>query len=139
MLQRRFAANVAPSVPTASDVAAPAAAGFLDHATLHSVRDLMGLAQAPQLYSGFFAQAEDAARRMRDAMRDADTEALSRSAHAVKGAALNLGMPALAEASSLLSRDAGTLAAAPLALAVQRFEEITAATRALCAGEDLLH
>ena len=141
LLQRRFAASNPPSVPTPPDVAAlaPAAAGLLDRATLHSVRDLMGLAQAPKLYSGFFAQAEDAARRMRDAMRDADTEALSRSAHAVKGAALNLGMPALAEASSLLSRDAGTLAAAPLALAVQRFEEITAATRALCAGEDLLH
>jgi hypothetical protein len=114
-------------------------AGLLDHATLRSVRDLMGQSQAPTLYGGFFAQADDAARRMREALRDADTEALRRSAHMVKGAALHLGLPALAEAAALLSQEAGTLAAARLALAVQRFEEITAATRALCAGEGLLN
>ena len=115
------------------------AAGLLDRSTLHSVRDLMGASEMPSLYGGFFAQAEDAARRMRDAMRDADTEALRRSAHSVKGAALNLGLPALAEAASLLNRDAATLAAHHLALAVQRYEEITAATRALCEGEGLLN
>ena len=139
LLQRRFSGGSPALLPTLPDSPAPAPAGLLDRATLHKVRDVMGAAKVPTLYSGFFVQAEDAARRMRDAMRDADTEALRRSAHAVKGAALNLGMLALAEASSLLSRDAGTLAAAPLALAVQRFEEITAATRALCACEDLLH
>lgn len=139
LLQRRFAVSSPASAPILSAEANPARTGLLDRATLHSVRDLMGPAQVPTLYSGFFVQAEDAARRMRTAMRDADTEALRRSAHAVKGAAANLGLSALAEASSLLSRDAGTLAASPLALAVQRFEEITAATRALCAGEDLLH
>ena len=139
LLQRRFAGCSPALVAALPDDPASASAGLLDRATLHGLRGLMGPAQVPTLYSGFFAQAENAARRMRAAMRDADTEALRRSAHAVKGAALNLGMPALAEASSLLSRDAGTLAAAPLALAVQRFEEITAATRALCASEDLLH
>ena len=113
--------------------------GLLDRSTLYSVRDLMGAAEMPMLYGGFFIQAEDAARRMRDAMRDADTEALRRSAHSVKGAALNLGLPALAEAASLLNRDAATLAAHHLALAVQRYEEITAATRALCEGEGLLN
>ena len=112
---------------------------LLDPATLHGVIDLMDSAQLSRLYGGFFVQAEDAARRMREAMRDADTEALRRCAHTVKGAALNLGLPALAEASALLNREAGTLAAAHLALAVQRFEEITAATRALCAGEGLLN
>ena len=112
--------------------------GLLDRDTVHSVCDLMGSDKAPSLYGGFFTQAEDAARRMRVAMRDADPEALRRSAHTVKGAALNLGLPALADAASLLSREAGTLAAAQLALAVQRFEEVTQATRALCAGEGLL-
>ena len=112
--------------------------GLLDRSTVHSVCDLMGSDKAPSLYGGFFTQAEDAARRMRVAMRDADPEALRRSAHTVKGAALNLGLPALADAASLLSREAGTLAAAQLALAVQRFEEVTQATRALCAGEGLV-
>ena len=112
--------------------------GLLDRNTVHNVCDLMGTDKAPSLYGGFFTQAEDAARRMRVAMRDADPEALRRSAHTVKGAALNLGLPALADAASLLSREAGTLAAAQLALAVQRFEEVTQATRALCAGEGLV-
>jgi signal transduction histidine kinase/DNA-binding response OmpR family regulator len=122
-----------------SGQAAEAPAVLLDHATLRSVRDLMGKSQAPTLYAGFFAQADDAARRMREAMRDADPEALRRSAHMVKGAALNLGLPALAQAATLLSQEASTLAAARLALAVQRFEEITTATRDLCSGEGLLH
>ena len=141
LLVRRFGDATAQAAQAALSVRDPPpgdAPGLLDHATLHSVCDLMGNSQVPRLYGGFFDQAEDAARRMRDAMRDADPEALRRSAHTVKGAALNLGLPALAEAASLLNRDAGTLAAAHLALAVQRFEEVTAATRALCAGEGLL-
>jgi signal transduction histidine kinase/CheY-like chemotaxis protein/HPt (histidine-containing phosphotransfer) domain-containing protein len=140
VLQRRFAgSSLVPSPSTRPVDAAMVNTGLLDRATLHNVHEVMGAAQVPTIYSDFFAQAEDAARRMRNAMRDADTEALRRSAHAIKGAALTLGMTALAEVSALLSRDASQLAAAPLALAVQRFEEITAATRALCASEDLLH
>ena len=122
----------------ARDAVSTGEPSLLDHATLDNVCNLMGRQQVPTLYGGFFTQAEDAARRMRLAMRDADPEALRRSAHTVKGAALNLGLPALAEAAALLSRDAGTLAAAHLALAVQRFEELTAATRSLCAGEGLV-
>ena len=140
MLARRFGqagSAAAPALQTRDPVATDEP-NLLDHATLNSVCDLMGRQQVPTLYGGFFTQAEDAARRMRDAMRDADPEALRRSAHTVKGAALNLGLPALAEAASLLSREAGSLAAAHLALAVQRFEEVTAATRSLCAGEGLV-
>ena len=71
-------------------------------------------------------------------MRDADLEALQRCAHGVNGTAQNLGLPALADAATQLERDANKLAAPQLALAVQRFEELTAATRALCRGEGLL-
>ena len=141
LLVRRFgdAAGAAPTVPRPLLPPVPGAGrGLLDRATVDSVLDLMGNDQMPALYAGFFNQADDAARRMRESMRDADTDALQRSAHTVKGAALNLGLPALADAAALLSREAGTLAAAQLALAVQRFEEVTAATRALCTGEGLL-
>ena len=141
VLQRCFGARPASDKPpqgAARDGVSTGAPSLLDHATLDSVCQLMGRQQAPTLYGGFFTQAEDAARRMRLAMRDADPEALRRSAHIVKGAALNLGLPALADAAALLSREAGTLAAAHLALAVQRFEEVTVATRSLCAGEGLV-
>ena len=62
---------------------------------------------------------------------------VSRAAHGVKGAALNLGLPALAEAAAALNRDAATLGPAQLALAVQRYEELVEATRAVCAAEGL--
>ena len=144
LLERRFGNPVAaPGAAALPALDSPAdrsgqSPGLLDTATLHNVRDLMGPTGVPTLYGGFFEQAEDAARRMRDALRDADTEALRRCAHTVKGAALNLGLPALAQAASRLNREAGTLAAPHLALAVQRYEEITAATRILCEGEGLL-
>lgn len=124
--------------PAAAAPDGPAQPGLLDANAIHGMRELMGETRLPLLYGDFFRQAEDAASRMRAAMREANPEALRRSAHHVRGAALNLGLPALAEAAALLNREAGTLAAAPLALAVQRYEETIAATRALCAGEGLL-
>ena len=111
---------------------------LLDRHTLLGVRDLMGEGGLSRLYVGFFVQAEDAARRMRESMRDADLEALRRCAHSIKSTAQNLGLPALAAAATQLDRETHTLAVAQLALAVQRFEELTSATRALCHGEGLL-
>ncbi len=111
---------------------------LLDRHALLGVRDLMGEEGVSRLYSSFFVQAEDAARRLRDAMRDADLAALRRCGHGVHGTASNLGLPALAAAATQLDREAATLTAPQLALAVQRFEELTAATRALCRGEGLL-
>jgi len=113
-------------------------AGLVDRATMQGVRDLMNADELRALYTGFFVQADDATRRMRDAMRDADTEALRRNAHTVKGAALNLGLAALADAAARLNRDAASLSATQLALALQRCEETLAATRALCSGEGLV-
>jgi HPt (histidine-containing phosphotransfer) domain-containing protein len=98
----------------------------------------MGPERAPALYEGFFQQATEAARRMREAMREADVDDICRAAHGVKGAALNLGLPALAEAAAGLNRDAATLAPAQLALAVQRYEELVEATRAVCMPERLV-
>ena len=37
-----------------------------------------------------------------------------------------------------MNRDAATLGPAPLALAVQRYEELVEATRAVCAAEGLV-
>ena len=137
LLARHFGAAVGTETLPAMEPAAGATV-LLDRHTLLGVRDLMGEAGSSRLYTGFFVQAEDAARRMREAMRDADLEALRRCAHGVKGTAENLGLPALATAATQLDREAATLAAPQLALAVQRFEELTAATRALCRSEGLL-
>lgn len=123
-------------VPTAP-APSPREAALVDAAAMRAVAELMGPERTPALYAGFFEQAEDAARRMREAMRAASTDDLSRAAHGVKGAALNLGLPALAEAAAGLNRDAATLGAAQLALAVQRYEELVQATRSVCVAEGL--
>ncbi|MBI5259942.1 MAG: response regulator [Burkholderiales bacterium] len=143
LLARQFGAGAAISTAAEGTGSPPSALPpedqLIDRATLGEVAELMGGGRSGSLYASFFEQADDTARRMREAMRDADIEALQRAAHAVKGAALNLGLPALAQAATTLSRDAGGLGAAQLALAVQRFEELVGATRSLCAAEGLIN
>jgi len=130
--------HAASHLPASGDAPAPREAPLLDPGALRNVAELMGPERTPALYTGFFEQACEAARRMREAMREADVDEVCRAAHGVKGAALNLGLPALAEAAAGLNRDAATLGPAPLALAVQRYEELVEATRAVCAAEGLV-
>jgi CheY-like chemotaxis protein len=143
LLARHFGSAEGPAATEAAAATTavespPRQAPLLDPGALRHVTELMGPDRAPVLYASFFEQADDAARRMREAMRAADVEEVRRAAHAVKGAALNLGLPALAEAAAGLNNDAATLGPAPLALAVQRYEELVAATRAVCAAEGLV-
>ena len=97
----------------------------------------MPRAEAARLYESMLSQAGDATERMRRALREADTDELRRLSHGLKGAALNLGLRALADAADRLSGGA-TGNAGQLALALQRFDETLAATRALCATEPAL-
>jgi len=100
--------------------------------------ELMPRAEAARLYEALLSQAGDATDRMRRALRDADTDELRRVSHGLKGAALNLGLRALADAADRLSGSAPNTNAGQLALALQRFDETLAATRALCASEPAL-
>ena len=128
----------APLAAPPSAPAAPAQPRLIDPAVMMTVRDLMGAERLPSLYQGVFDHARDSTRRMREAMRQADLLALRRAAHAVKGAALNFGLPALAGAADLLSRASDDGPAPQLALAVQRFDELVEATQALCAADGLV-
>jgi hypothetical protein len=144
LLDRHFGADAPPRAACAATTEATgiddtgSAGGLLDAQVVNGVRELMAGSSQPSLYDTFFGQASRAASRMREAMREADPEALRSEAHAIKGAALNLGLAALADAAARLSREATSMPAAELALAVQRFEELTDATRALCRFEGLL-
>jgi signal transduction histidine kinase/DNA-binding response OmpR family regulator len=122
-----------PPLPADAQEDAP----LLDRKVKDDVLEVMSSREAASLYDSFFTQADDAARRMREAMRDADTEGLRRAAHGVKGAALNLGLSALADLAQRLHTNASDLGAPQLALGVQRFEEAVAATRAVCMAEGL--
>jgi CheY-like chemotaxis protein len=140
LFQRRFG-SAAGATASPESARAPVAAGgtaLLDTEVLARLVELMPRAEAARLYEALLSQAGDATERMRRALRDADTDELRRVSHGLKGAALNLGLRALADAADRLSGSALNTNAGQLALALQRFDETLAATRALCASEPAL-
>jgi CheY-like chemotaxis protein len=136
LFRRRLGVGSPPaadSAPIAQSVNAGKA--LLDAAVLAQLVELMPRTEAAKLYQALLAQATDATDRMRRALREADTDELRRVSHGVKGAALNLGLHALAEAADRLGTSGAVANASQVALALQRFDETLAATRALCATE----
>jgi signal transduction histidine kinase/CheY-like chemotaxis protein len=140
LFQRRFGAGAvrAPDATARSGQSVGASMALLDTEVLARLVELMPRADAAQLYAALLTQAGDATARMRRALREADTDELRRVSHGLKGAALNLGLRALAEAADRLSGSAASTNASQLALNLQRFDETLAATRALCANEPAL-
>ncbi len=138
LFQRRFGGNAGVRADVAHAPAAGAGIALLDTEVLARLVELMPRAEAAHLYEAMLAQAGDATERMRRALREADTDELRRVSHGLKGAALNLGLRALADAADRLSSSAASTNAGQLALALQRFDETLAATRTLCATEPAL-
>lgn len=140
LFQRRFGASgsVRVDAPRGGAPAIGAGTALLDTEVLARLVELMPRTEAARLYEAMLSQAGDATERMRRALREADTDELRRVSHGLKGAALNLGLRALADAADRLSGSAATTSAGQLALALQRFDETLAATRALCASEPAL-
>ncbi|HET9206921.1 MAG TPA: Hpt domain-containing protein, partial [Burkholderiaceae bacterium] len=137
LFQRHFGSDTGARAEPAREPAPGGVAALLDAEVLARLVELMPRAEAARLYETMLSQAGDATQRMRRALREADTDELRRLSHGLKGAALNLGLRALADAADRLS--GGTTAnAGQLALALQRFDETLAATRALCATEPAL-
>jgi len=135
LFQRRFGAASPPGEAARAAQTIGAGGALLDPKVLARLIELMPRAEAARLYESLLTQAGDATERMRRARRDADTDELRRVSHGLKGAALNLGLHALADAAGRLSASASSTSASQLALALQRFDETLVATRALCATE----
>ncbi|ODU09936.1 MAG: hypothetical protein ABS84_05605 [Rubrivivax sp. SCN 71-131] len=74
-------------------------------------------------------QAAAVVAELRRAVRDAQPHTLRERAHAACGAALNLGLPALAATAKLLEEGAANLPAHEVARLVQQFEDQLGATR----------
>jgi hypothetical protein len=111
---------------------------LIDPAALARLFELMPRKDTAALFATMMSQATDASARMRRALRDADAPELLHASQGVKGAALNLGLQALADASDDIHQHARSLNATALALALQRYDETLAATRELCRSESLL-
>ena len=118
--------------------APPDTAPLIDRALQARLLELLPRAETMALFAALFAQARDASQRMHKALRAADAAELRQASHGVKGAALNLGLRALADAADRVNQLADTLNATRLALALQRFDETLAASHNLCASEGLV-
>ncbi len=143
LLERYFGAEAPRALPSARAPGAAPSGGvgateLLDQSMIDGVGKVMGRTRLPALYADFFIQAQDAAQRMRAALHGADFDTFKRDAHTVKGAALNLGLPALADAASALQRGAGERAEATLQQALAHYEALIDATHARCRSEGLL-
>ena len=106
---------------------------LFDRAVLVDVRALMSHDRFVSLLATFFADASQASSRMHEALRRGAPDDARQAAHGARGAALNLGLKAIADVAQHIHR-ATSLGADHLA----RFDEQLARTQAACAREGLL-
>ena len=133
-LRRLFGtATGAPAGPAAEPSAPPArgdAQPILDPAAIAMSLQVMPRERLAEMIANFLDQGPETAQRLRAAVRDAQPLELRVNAHAVKGAALNLGLSALAATAEALHEGAAHLPALEIARLVQRYEELLPLTRA---------
>ena len=111
-------------------LAAPSA--VLDQAAINRTLQAMSRERLRGLMQFFFDDAPSTLERLRAAVRDAQPLDLRVNAHALRGAALNLGLAGIATTAESLREGAAHLPAHEIALLVQRFEsQLTQARDAL--------
>jgi len=142
-LLRQFFGTVEPSRTADPDAPAhppaqPQAAPLLEEAAIAAALQGMPRERFAALLAEFLDQGPQTVQHLRAAVRDAQPLELRVNAHAVKGAALNLGLGALAATAQALQEGAAHLPAHEVALLVQRYEELLAATRQALQAAGLL-
>ncbi len=139
-LRRLFGAVAGPEAHAASAPAAPLApagsAPLLDAAAMAMALQAMPLERLAAMVHAFLDQGPQTVQRLRAAVRDAEALELRVNAHAARGAALNLGLAALAATAEALHEGASHLPAHEIARLVQRFDDLLKSTReaAVAAG-----
>jgi len=143
LLRQLFGAN--DELPVVSpDAAAPRARSplgptpLLDEAAIEAALQAMPRAKLAGMIQSFLDQGPQTVQHLRAAVRDAQPLELRVNAHAVKGAALNLGLAALAQTAGALQEGAAHLPAHEIARLVQRYEDLLQVTRQAARDADLL-
>lgn len=130
-----------------TDAAAPAPEGLRGEPPAPPLLDPLALANALQsmprtslghLLRSHFEHAQHTVTALREALRAGQADKLRLHAHAARGAALNLGLTALARTALQLQQGAASLPAHEVALLVQRFEDLLEPTQAACLAEGVL-
>jgi len=101
----------------------------IDEAALHLALQAMPRERLASLIDAFLTQGPQTVQRLSAAVRDAQPLELRVNAHAARGAALNLGLSALAATAEALHEGAAHLPAHEIARLVQRFDDLLPLTR----------
>jgi two-component system, sensor histidine kinase len=141
-LRRLFGADAAAGIPAEAPATTPAPADAWtplidDHAVAMALH-AMPRERLSSLIDDFLAQGPQTVQQLRAAMRAAHPLELREHAHAAQGAALNLGLAALAATAGALQEGAAHLPAHEVARLVQRYQVLLDSTRAAVAAHDLL-
>ena len=133
-------AEAAVAVPSVTIEMTPSAAHVLDRQVLDGVLTVLTHERFCALAARFLHECAGSTSQMAAAARSGERESLRRDAHGCKGAALNLGLKALAEAAQHINQAANDTAAdaGTLERLVQAFEARLADTRTALQREGLL-
>ncbi|MDQ2778665.1 MAG: ATP-binding protein [Pseudomonadota bacterium] len=151
-LRRLFGSDIVggakPTDPSSSDratlkpgegaAAREGAPPLIDERSVQMSMQGMPPARYHSLLTNFLDQGPDTVLRLRAAIRDAQPLELRVNAHAARGAALNLGLSALAATAEALHEGAARLPAHEVVRLVQRYEQQLAATRQAARTQQLL-
>jgi CheY-like chemotaxis protein len=134
LLRRLFGAGAgaaadASASRTAPNFAGDAGSALVDAGAIAAALQAMPRERLAALIHGFLDDGDSTTARLRGAVRDAQTAELRVNAHAARGAALNLGLPALAATAEALHDGAAKLPAHEIARLVQRFADLQVETR----------
>ena len=135
---RHSASAAGETLEAAPSPAVDGPANLIDSVTVASALQVLPADRFGALMREFLEQAPSTVDRLRAAVRDAQPLELKVHAHAVRGAALNLGLTALASTAESLQNGAAHLPAHEIARLVQRFEDLLAPTRAAAHEAGLL-
>jgi hypothetical protein len=102
---------------------------LVDESVIAMSLQAMSAPRLAAMIHGFLDQGPQTVQHLRTAVRDAQPLELRVNAHAARGAALNLGLAALAATAEALHEGAAHLPAHEVARLVQRFEDQLAPTR----------
>ncbi|MDE2612645.1 MAG: response regulator [Burkholderiales bacterium] len=137
-LRRLFGVGVGPYVDAAPTLLAPdGLAPLIDDNAVAAALQVIPRERLALLVDAFLDQGAATVQRLRAAVRDGQPLDVRVNAHAVKGAALNLGLAALAATAEALQDGASHLPAHEIARLVQRYEELLPLTRRAAAAQGL--
>jgi two-component system, sensor histidine kinase len=134
-IRRLFGSGAAIAPGTPGGHAAPgettttAASPVIDAAAIDAALGAMPPQTLATMVHDYLDQAPQTVARLRAALREAQAHDLRNTAHAARGAALNLGLSGLADTAASLDEGAASLPAHEVARLVQLFEDLLPLTR----------